>query len=91
MTARAIASIVWTAVTSGTKLVFKFLWTMNRGKSQVKKGARVFNQVLRESGIPEEVAFNITSSFADPGIEILKIRNLFKLARNLSNDQVPLL
>ena len=86
MTARAIASIVWTGLTGGIKLVLKLFWTLNRAKSQVKKGARSFREGLVEYGIPDEIAWNITSSFADPGIEMLKVRNLIKLVRDLPRD-----
>ena len=86
MTARAIASIVWTGLTGGTKLVVKLLWTLNRGKAQVKKGAKSFRAGLVEYGIPEDIAWNITSSFTDSGIEMLKVRNLIKLVRELPQD-----
>lgn len=86
MTARAIMSIVWTGLTGGTKLVVKLLWTLNRAKSQVKKGAKSFRAGLVEYGIPEDTAWNITSSFTDPGIEMLKVRNLIKLVRELPHD-----
>ncbi|MHA1638224.1 MAG: hypothetical protein ACTSUO_01805 [Candidatus Thorarchaeota archaeon] len=83
MPAREVASLVWTAMSGGTKLAAKTLLSIRRGKGQVKKGSRLFYKTLIESGIPKENALAIAKSYATPGYEMLSIRNLIRMARDL--------
>ncbi len=84
MSGRAIASIIWTAMTGGTKLAVKILWHLNRGKKMVKKGAIQFQSELVSAGIPVETAEAITNAFASPGMEMLKIRNIISMVREIT-------
>ncbi|MFW9848716.1 MAG: hypothetical protein ACFFF4_06225 [Candidatus Thorarchaeota archaeon] len=86
MTARAIGSIIWTSLTGGTIILTKLLWVLRKSRGQVKKSAKIFYQAMLRDGIPREVALDITSSYATPGLEILKVRNLIKMVRELSDE-----
>ncbi len=86
MSGRAIASIVWTSLTGGTKLAIKVFWHLNRGKSMVKNGAKHFRGELVDAGIPEETAEAITYAFTNPGLEMLKIRNMIKMVREITQE-----
>ena len=81
--ARAIASLVWTSVRGGSVLLAKLLWHTRRAKSQVRKGARSFYKTLVKAGLPEEEAAKITQAYAAPALELLKIRNLIKMVREM--------
>ena len=83
MTAREIASLLWVAMSSGTKLGVKSLLAIRRGKGQVKKASKLFYTSLVESGIPKEQALQIAKSYSSPGWEMLKIRNLIRMAREM--------
>ncbi|MDF1541464.1 MAG: hypothetical protein P1Q69_21375 [Candidatus Thorarchaeota archaeon] len=85
MKARAIGSIVWTATSGGTKLIAKLFMAARRARGEVKKSARTFYKTMLEYGIPEDAAKNITIAYAEPGLEILKIRNLIKMANEMSD------
>jgi len=86
MKARSIGSIVWTATTGGTKLLAKMYMAVRRARGNVKKSARTFYKTMLEYGLPEDVAKNITVSYAEPGLELLKIRNIIKMVRDMSDD-----
>ncbi len=87
---RSIASITGIAIGSGSKLLFKTWWSLRKGKAEVKKGAKVFYQTLRQNGIPQEEARQITISFAKPAWEILSIRGIFRMVRELDEDnEIP--
>jgi len=85
MPAREVASIVWTAMSGGTKLATRSLLAIRRGKGQVKKGSRLFYKLLLNSGIPKEQALQIAKSYASPGWEMLKLRNLIRMAREMDD------
>ncbi len=84
--ARSIGSIIWTSFTGGTKLLAKLYMSLRKSRGMVKKSARTFYSRMLEDGISKEVAMNITSSYASPGLELLKIRNFIKMVRELSPD-----
>jgi hypothetical protein len=86
MSGRAIASIVWTALTGGTKLAVKVLWHLNRGKKMVKRGAKQFQSELVSVGIPMDTAAAITGAFTSPGLDMLKIRNMISMVREITQD-----
>ncbi|MHA1577025.1 MAG: hypothetical protein ACTSU3_06660 [Candidatus Thorarchaeota archaeon] len=85
MSAREISSIIWTAMTGGTKLAVKSLLAIRRGKGQVKKASKLFYGSLIQSGIPKEQALQIAKSYASPGWEMLKLRNLIRMARGIDS------
>jgi hypothetical protein len=90
--ARSIASITGTAIGGGSKLLFKVWRSLRKGRSKVKKGAKVFYKTLRENGIPEEEAKQIAISFAKPAWEILSIRGIMRLVRDLDEDgEIPMM
>lgn len=91
-TARSIASITATSIGSGSKLLFKIWRTLRKGKTDVKKGAKEFYKTLREYGIPAEDAKEITIAYAKPAWEILSIRGILRMVRELeeSND-IPMM
>ncbi len=83
--ARSIGSLVWTAVTGGTKILVKFLWVLRRSRGKVKEGARYFYQELLDSGIPREDAILITEAYMKPTLEMLKVRNMIKLIGEIAD------
>jgi flagellar motor switch protein FliG len=83
MSAREVASIVWTALSGGTKLIIRSFWTLRKAKGAVKKGSKKFYNNLVEAGIPEEHAKEISERFREPAEEALKIRNLIRFAREM--------
>ena len=86
MTARAIGSIIWTSITGGTKILTKLLLVLRRSRGQVKKSAKTFYNTMLEYGVPRDVALDVTSSYASPGLEMLKVRNIIKMVREMSDD-----
>lgn len=91
-TVRSIASMTGTAIGGGSKLLFKTWWSLRKGKAEVKKGAKVFYKTLRQNGIPEEKARQITRAFAKPAWEILSIRGIFRMVRELEEDnEIPMM
>ena len=85
MPARDVASIIWTAMSGGTKLAAKTYMSIRRGKGLVKKGSRKFYKTLMNQGIPKEIALEIAAMYAGPGWEMLKIRNLIRMAREMDH------
>ncbi|TFG11601.1 hypothetical protein EU537_11840 [Candidatus Thorarchaeota archaeon] len=83
MSAREVASIVWTALSGGTKLLVKSFWTLRKAKGAVKKGSKKFYNNLVEAGIPKEHAKDISDKFREPAEEVLKIRNLIRFAQEM--------
>ena len=84
MKARAIASITWTAATGGTKAAVRMLLSMRRAKGQIKKGSKEFYKTLVDAGIPKDEAYQISEAFASPAMELLSIRNMVNMAKELS-------
>ncbi|MHA2423827.1 MAG: hypothetical protein ACXAEF_03510 [Candidatus Thorarchaeota archaeon] len=85
MMARSIGSIIWTSISGGTKIIAKLYLALRRSRGQVKKSAKTFYNTMLNDGIPREIALDITSSYANPGLELLKIRNIVKMVRELSD------
>ncbi|GAH44472.1 MAG: hypothetical protein ACTSPR_01735 [Candidatus Thorarchaeota archaeon] len=83
MKAQAIASITWTAVTGGTKVAVRMLMSIRRAKGQVKKGSKKFYRTLVDSGIPKDDAYQISKAFSTPAMELLSIRNIVNMAREM--------
>ncbi len=83
MKARAIASITWTAVTGGTKAAVRMLMSIRRAKGQVKKGSKKFYRTLVDAGIPKDEAHQISEAFATPAMELLSIRNIVNMAKEM--------
>ena len=89
-TARSIASITGTAIGGGSKLLFKIWRTLRKEKAEVKKGARTFYKTLVDNGIPKEDAREISIAYVKPAWEILSIRGVLKLMRDLDeNGEIP--
>ena len=86
MIARSIGSIIWTSFTGVTKLLAKLYLSLRKTRGMVKKSARTFYSSMLEEGIPKEVALNITSSYASPGLELLKIRNIIRMVSELRHE-----
>ena len=84
--ARAIGSIIWSSLTGGTRILAKLYMSMRRGRGLVKKGSKAFYRSLIEYGIPEDFAREITGSYARPGMEMLKLRNIIKMVQDISED-----
>lgn len=77
-------------MSGGTKLLAKTWWSIRKGRKEVKKSAQEFYQVLRDIGIPEEDAKEITLAYARPAWEMLSVTNLVKMAMEMSdNDSSP--
>jgi hypothetical protein len=91
-TARSIVSITGTAIGDGSKLLFKVWWSLRKGRAEVKKGAKTFCKTLREHGVPEEEARQIAISYAQPAWDVLSIRGIFRLVRELDEDnEIPMM
>lgn len=89
-TARSIASITGTAIGSGSKILFKVWRSLRKGRSEVKKAAKTFYRTLREHGIPEEEAKHLAIAYAEPAWEILSLRGIFRMIRELDeNNEIP--
>ncbi|MFW9893525.1 MAG: hypothetical protein ACFFFO_15065 [Candidatus Thorarchaeota archaeon] len=89
-TARSIASITGTALGSGSKLLIKVWLSLRRGKGQVKKGAKTFYNTLVKAGIPEEDAKEIAVAYAQPAWDVLSIRGIFGMIREIDGvDDIP--
>jgi len=83
MKARAIASITWTAVTGGTKVAVRMLMSVRRAREQVKKGSKKFYETLVDAGFPKDEAHQISEAFASPAMELLSLRNMVNMAREM--------
>ena len=81
--ARSIASLAWTAFAGGSKLLVKSYMAIRRGRGEVKKSARIMYKQLVKDGIPPEDAKEIAVAYAKPAWELLHVRNLIKLAREM--------
>jgi hypothetical protein len=91
-TARSIASITGTALGSGSKLLVKVWWSLRKGRAEVKKGAKAFYKTLREHGFPEEDAKEIAIAYAKPAYEVLTIRGIFRMVREMDEDnEIPVM
>ena len=91
-TARSIASITGTALGGGSKLLFKVWRTLRKGRSEVKKGAKTFYKTLREYGIPEEEAKQIAIAYAKPAWEILSIRGIMRMVKDMDESgEIPMM
>jgi hypothetical protein len=91
-TARSIASITGTAIGGGSKLLFNVWRTLRKGRAEVKKGAKTFYKTLRENGIPEDEAKQIAIAFAKPAWEVLSIRGIFRMVREMDEDnEIPMM
>ncbi len=74
----------------GTKLLAKTWWAVRKGRKDVKKAAEEFYNRLRDVGIPEENAKDITLAYAGPAYEMLKVTNLIKMAMEMDEyDSSP--
>lgn len=88
-TARSIASITGTAIGGGSKLLVKVWWSLRRGRGLVKKGAKEFYNTLVKAGIPSEDAKEIALAYAQPAWEILSIRGIFRMIREVEGTDIP--
>lgn len=88
-TARSIASITGTAIGRGSTLLIKVWWALRKGRGQVKKGANTFYSTLVKAGIPREDAKEIALAYAAPAWEILSIRGIFRMLRDVEGVDIP--
>jgi hypothetical protein len=86
-TVRSIGSIIVTGIGGGSILLAKTWWALRKGRSAVKKSARVFYSALRNAGIPDEDAREIAVAYARPAYEILRIRSLLKMAMEMNDTE----
>ena len=89
-TAKSIASITGTSIGSGSKLLVKVWLSLRKGRNQVKKGAKTFYNTLVKAGIPKEDAKDIAIAYAKPAWEILSIRGIFRVIREIDGvEDIP--
>lgn len=88
-TARSIASITGTAIGGGSRLLVKVWWALRKGRGQVKKAAKTFCETLVQAGIPREEAREIAIAYAKPAWEILSIRGIFRMIREVEGVDIP--
>jgi len=86
-TARSIGSIILTSLGGGSRLLAQTWWALRKGRKAVKDSARVFYNTLRDAGIPDEDAREIAVAYAQPAYEILRIRNLIKMAMEMNDSE----
>jgi hypothetical protein len=86
-TARSIGALIVTGIGGGSKLLAKTWLALRRGRSEVKNSARIFYETLRSAGISDEKAREIAVAYAQPAYEILKIRNLIKMAMEMNDSE----
>jgi hypothetical protein len=84
-TVKSIGFIILTSIGGGSKLLTRTWWAIRKGRNEVKKSARAFYNTLKESGIPDEDAKEIAVAYARPAYEILTVRNLIKIATEMSD------
>ncbi len=91
-TARSITSITGAAIGGGSKLLVKVWWSLRKGRGEVKKSAKTFYKTLVKAGIPKETAKEIASAYAKPAWELLSIRGIFRMIREIDGvDDIPAL
>jgi hypothetical protein len=88
-TARSIASITGTAIGRGSTLLIKVWWALRKGRAQVKKGANTFYKTLVKVGIPRDDAREIALAYAAPAWEVLSIRGIFQMLRDVEGVDMP--
>ena len=79
----SILSLIKTVIFGGTKFLVKGLITIALAKRKVKKSKKAMQKTLVKQGIPQETAFELADSYASLGIEILSIRKLIKMAKEI--------
>lgn len=82
----SMGSIILNSMGGGTKLLAKTWWAVRKGRSEVKKAAKEFYRTLRDLGIPEENAKDMTLAYAKPAWELLSVTNLIKMAMEMKNN-----
>jgi hypothetical protein len=90
--ARSIASITGTAIGGGSRILIKVWWSLRKGRAEVKKGANEFYKTLRANGIPQENARQIAIAYAKPAWDVLSIRGIMRMVRDLDVDSdIPMM
>jgi len=79
----SILSLIKTAIFGGTKLLVKSFLAITFAKRKVSKSRKAMEKTLVKEGIPRETAIEIANSYASIGNEVLSIRKLIKMAREL--------
>ncbi|MFW9907872.1 MAG: hypothetical protein ACFFEF_04795 [Candidatus Thorarchaeota archaeon] len=87
MVARSIGSIMFTSMKDGTKLLIKLLLVLRKSRRTVKRSSKQFYRTLRDSGIPEDFAREMTYAYTAPGLQMLKMGSLLKIVQELSEEQ----
>ncbi len=85
MRARAVGSLIWTTFTGTTKLVTRLYLALRHCRNIVKKGKKVFYNSLIESGLPRSLANDIARTYAQSGLELLKVRRIIRIARDAAD------
>ncbi|MFX0108455.1 MAG: hypothetical protein ACFE7R_09245 [Candidatus Hodarchaeota archaeon] len=80
---REVASIVWTAITGGTKILVKTIAAYLNARWSVRNAKKSFRKKLQESGFPKETAEELADTYASAGQNMLSIRNLFRILREM--------
>ncbi len=57
--------------------------SVRRARGQVKKGSKKFYETLVDAGLPKDEAHQISEAFASPAMELLSIRNMVNMAREM--------
>ena len=81
----SILRLVGTAAKGGTGLVVRTYWSIHKGRGWVKKAKKKFYRELVKSGMPKDKAKQIARAYANPGLEILSVRKIISLARELED------
>jgi hypothetical protein len=73
---REVASIVWTAVSGGVKIMARLLGAYVNARWSVRSSKKTFQKSLVKHGLPVDYAKELASTYAAAGQDILSIRKM---------------
>ena len=73
---REVASIVWTAISGGVKILARLLGAYVNARWSVRSSKKAFQKSLVKHGIPADYAKDLASTYAAAGQDILSIRKM---------------
>ena len=73
---REVASIVWTAISGGIKIVGRLLGAYVNARWSVRSSKKTFQKSLVKHGLPADYAKELASTYASAGQDMLSIRKM---------------
>lgn len=87
MSGKEVASIVWIALSGGTKLLAMTAASVLSGKVRVRNAKRVFKKHLKRHGLPEEMVNDLAEMYTLLGTQMLSIRHLIGMLRQVQRQE----